>query len=107
MQISGLENLVREADYNRRKLWPCRVLVVDDDELVRASLSTLLRARQFEVESAASGKDALGITAAIPCQILLTDWQMPDMDGLSRLARQPAVRRQSRDRRGGIQPNHH
>jgi CheY-like chemotaxis protein len=49
----------------------------------------------------------LGITAAIPCQILLTDWQMPDMDGLSRLARQPAVRRQSCDRRGGIQPNHH
>jgi two-component system cell cycle response regulator len=91
MQISGLENVVQDAgsvaltvpDYHSRQLWRCRVLVVDDDELVRASVVTLLRARQFDVESAASGKDALRIMAATPCQILLTDWQMPDMDGLS------------------------
>jgi diguanylate cyclase (GGDEF)-like protein len=57
--------------------------VVDDDALVRARLATLLRASQFDVESAASGEDALRIMAATPCQVLLTDWQMPDMDGLS------------------------
>jgi two-component system, cell cycle response regulator len=91
MQISGLENFVQDAgsaslavpDYQPRQWPPCRVLVVDDDEIVRAGLSTLLRSRQFDVESAASGRDALRIMAATPCQILLTDWQMPDMDGLS------------------------
>jgi two-component system, cell cycle response regulator len=91
MQISGLENAVRQAGsvslaepvHGFRPLWPCRVLVVDDDEIVRASLSTLLRARQFDVELAVSGNDALRVMAATPCQILLTDWQMPDMDGLS------------------------
>jgi diguanylate cyclase (GGDEF)-like protein len=57
--------------------------VVDDDPLVRARLATLLRASQFDVESAASGEDALRIMAATQCQVLLTDWQMPDMDGLS------------------------
>ncbi len=61
----------------------CRVLVVDDDELVRARLTALLRNAKFEVESAANGADALRILASRHCQILLTDWQMPDMDGLS------------------------
>jgi two-component system, cell cycle response regulator len=61
----------------------CRVLVVDDDDLVRARLTALLRMAEYEVESAASGEDALRIMSAQHCRILLTDWQMPDMDGLS------------------------
>ena len=62
---------------------PCRVLIVDDDDLMRARLSALLRMAEFDVESAASGEEALRILSAEHCQILLTDWQMPDMDGLS------------------------
>src|ERR1700760_4744524 len=62
---------------------PCRVLVVDDDDLVRARITALLRSAEFEVESACSGEDALRIMAARHCQVVLTDWQMPDMDGLS------------------------
>ena len=62
---------------------PCRVLVVDDDDLVRARLTALLRTADFDVEAACSGEDALRIMAARHCQVLLTDWQMPDMDGLS------------------------
>jgi two-component system cell cycle response regulator len=62
---------------------PCRVLVVDDDDLVRTRLANLLRASQFEVEVAASGDEALRIMNQRPCQVLLTDWQMPDMDGLA------------------------
>src|ERR1700730_15957006 len=62
---------------------PCRVLVVDDDDLVRARLTALLRTAEFEVESAACGEEALRMLAARPCQIVLTDWQMPDMDGLT------------------------
>jgi diguanylate cyclase (GGDEF)-like protein len=61
----------------------CRVLVVDDDDLVRARLTALLRNADFDVESAGSGEDALRIMAQRQCQVLLTDWQMPDMDGLS------------------------
>jgi DNA-binding response OmpR family regulator len=90
MQISGLENVLQNASdaspIAQDDLLvprPCRVLVVDDDELVRASLTRVLRAREFDVEAAASGEDALRIMAATPCRILLTDWQMPDMDGLS------------------------
>ncbi len=62
---------------------PCRLLVVDDDDLARARLAALLRAAQFDVEVAASGDEALHIMNERPCQVLLTDWQMPDMDGLA------------------------
>jgi two-component system cell cycle response regulator len=62
---------------------PCRVLLVDDDDLVRTRLANLLRASQFEVDVAASGNEALRIMNQRPCQVLLTDWQMPDMDGLA------------------------
>ncbi len=68
---------------------PCRVLIVDDDDLVRARLAALLRVSGFEVEIAASGEEALSIMNKRHCQVLLTDWQMPHMDGLDlcRIAR--------------------
>lgn len=62
---------------------PCRVLVVDDDPLVRARLSILLNAFQYQVEVAATGEEALRIMDGAHCHIVLTDWQMPDMDGLA------------------------
>jgi two-component system cell cycle response regulator len=61
---------------------PCRVLVCDDDNLVCARLAALLRASSFDVKVASSGEQALSIMNSQPCQVLLTDWQMPDMDGL-------------------------
>jgi diguanylate cyclase (GGDEF)-like protein len=62
---------------------PCRVLIVDDDELVRARLAALLKIANFHVEIAGSGEDALRVMRESPCQIVLTDWQMPDMDGIA------------------------
>ena len=59
----------------------CRVLVVDDDALVRSRLSALLSS-QYEVEVAATAEEALRILDAMHCQIILTDWKMPGMDGL-------------------------
>jgi DNA-binding response OmpR family regulator len=58
------------------------VLVVDDDEIVRASLMSLLKRSGYDVACAASGEEALRMLDAASYQVLLTDWQMPDMDGL-------------------------
>jgi diguanylate cyclase (GGDEF)-like protein len=57
--------------------------VVDDDALVRARLAALLNASLYDVEIATSGEEALRILDATHCHIVLTDWQMPDMDGLT------------------------
>jgi two-component system, cell cycle response regulator len=62
---------------------PCRVLLVDDDEFVRSHISVVLRTGGYEVYTATSGDEALRILDAKPCHIVLTDWQMPDMDGLA------------------------
>ena len=61
----------------------CRILVVDDDAMVRTRLAALLNASHYLVEEAATGEEALHILDATHCDIVLTDWQMPDMDGLA------------------------
>jgi two-component system, cell cycle response regulator len=83
LEISNMD--LNDTILTRRleSLNPCRVLVVDDDDLVRARLSALLRMSQFDVETAGSGEEALRIMNSVPHQILLTDWQMPEMDGLA------------------------
>jgi CheY-like chemotaxis protein len=58
------------------------VLVVDDDEIVRASLMGLLKRSGYDVACAASGEEALQMLGVAGYQVLLTDWQMPNMDGL-------------------------
>jgi diguanylate cyclase (GGDEF)-like protein len=70
----------------------CRVLVVDDDILVRARLSALLSASKYDVLMAATGQEALEVLDATHCHVVLTDWQMPIMDGLA-LCRRIRLRR--------------
>ena len=58
-----------------------RLLVVDDFELNRDMLSRRLRSRGFEVYCADGGRDALAKIAQYPCDLVLLDIMMPDMDG--------------------------
>jgi diguanylate cyclase (GGDEF)-like protein len=63
---------------------PCRVLIVDDDPHVVLRISSLLGSgKNYEILTAATGEEALRILDTQPCQIVLTDWHMPDMDGLA------------------------
>ncbi len=65
-----------------------RILLVDDDDLVRASLAALLRSMDHQVEVAAGGVEALerlGEGLAVDCVIL--DLAMPGMDGEETLRR--------------------
>jgi two-component system, cell cycle response regulator len=85
--LSAAANAMTDADdttVSRRmqQPWRCRVLVVDDDELVRARLAALLNLGGYDVLTAGSGEEALRTLSTTDCQIVLTDWQMPQMDGL-------------------------
>lgn len=62
---------------------PTTVLLIDDDPAVCRSLSRLLRSCGFQVLSASSGRQALGLVAAYGDQIsiVLSDVQMPGLDG--------------------------
>jgi two-component system cell cycle response regulator len=59
-----------------------KVLIVDDDPLTREHLSLLVQAAGYEVVTAESGRDALFSLHRDYCPIVVSDWQMPDMDGL-------------------------
>jgi two-component system, cell cycle response regulator len=61
---------------------PCCVLIVDDDELIISRLSSLLEGSGYQVCTARSGEDAMRVLHATACQIVITDWHMPDMNGL-------------------------
>jgi two-component system response regulator (stage 0 sporulation protein F) len=58
------------------------VLVVDDEPEVRMVLELVLRAEGFEVESAASGQEALMRVRAETFDVLVLDLAMPGLTGL-------------------------
>jgi two-component system OmpR family response regulator len=57
-----------------------RILIVDDEEPIRELLTTALRFTGYQVESAASGLEALRAVANAPDLIVL-DVTLPDLDG--------------------------
>lgn len=68
------------------------ILLVDDDPLVRETMGWLLTDAGHEVHEAADGVDALAhLVSAGPVDLLITDINMPRMDGLA-LAREAKAR---------------
>ncbi len=60
---------------------PQLALVVDDSMLIRHTVCRFLEERGFAVESATNGVDALEVLKAIAPDFIVTDLQMPKMDG--------------------------
>lgn len=59
-----------------------RVLVVDDERLVRVHLRRALESHGYEVTEAASGVDALAALAQDVPSVVLLDVTMPDISGI-------------------------
>jgi len=60
-----------------------RVMTVDDSATVRQVLNMTLEGAGYEVVEAVDGKDALVKLAEGQVDILVTDLNMPNMDGIS------------------------
>ena len=58
------------------------ILVVDDEPNYLIVLSELLRDEGFEVFTAPSGNDGLGVLGEVDLDLIITDMQMPGIDGL-------------------------
>ncbi|MFS0884434.1 response regulator [Aeromicrobium sp. 179-A 4D2 NHS] len=63
------------------------VLVVDDDPAILRTLGINLRARDYEVETAADGRSALQIVHERMPDVVLLDLGLPDIDGVALLKR--------------------
>jgi sigma-B regulation protein RsbU (phosphoserine phosphatase) len=59
-----------------------RILVADDDRLNREILARQLAVLDYEVVSCADGREAWETIASNDISIVVTDWVMPEMDGI-------------------------
>ena len=75
---------------------PKRILIVDDDPDVHRLLLVALEAPDRQIDSAYDGLDGLARIEATPYDLVLTDVNMPSLDGLALLERarrsQPATK---------------
>ena len=62
--------------------YPLQVLVVDDDAATRRLLEAMLKSAGHHVVLAQNGVEAIRQLKQQPAQLLLTDWVMPEMDGI-------------------------
>lgn len=62
-----------------------RIMIVDDEMIVRKSLWTWFKKYGHEVDTAASGPEALEKLEQKPFQVMFVDIKMPGMDGLELL----------------------
>lgn len=60
-----------------------KILVVDDEEVVRLSHIRTLASMHCNVEVVKSGVEALGVMEQRPADVVLLDLRMPGMDGMA------------------------
>jgi len=59
-----------------------KLLVIDDDNLVRAALTDMLQTAGFEVVTASNGRLGLELLDTTPVDAIITDILMPEQEGL-------------------------
>jgi DNA-binding NtrC family response regulator len=62
-----------------------RILIVDDEEVLRDVLETLLRREDFDILLAASGEEALSILDAEEVDLVILDIMLPGISGIDTL----------------------
>jgi DNA-binding NtrC family response regulator len=70
---------------------PARILVVDDEKLIRWHVTERLQRNGFEVVSVESGEEALEQVAKLPPDVMLLDVRLPGIDGVVTLQRALAL----------------
>lgn len=60
---------------------PRRILVVEDDKVIRSTLVDVLELEGYEARSAGDGEQALGVLADWKPDLIVLDLMMPRMDG--------------------------
>ena len=60
-----------------------RILLVDDEPTQRLIMARLLKRAGYEVEMASNGREALAKLEQGDFPLMITDWEMPEMDGIA------------------------
>lgn len=63
-----------------------RVMVIDDDPLVRETIRNILAMKKIEVVEACDGEEGLEIFARTPVPVVITDLLMPGKEGIETIS---------------------
>jgi len=75
------DTVEQETDKAQEKAQPYTVLIVDDEPNVANALKRVFRQENYRVLTAQNGKDALEILTRENCQLMISDYMMPVMNG--------------------------
>jgi DNA-binding NtrC family response regulator len=92
MILASLDSPVETHPPFRLTTTTTTLLLVDDDDIVRQLLKTILERAGYSVLSAVDGPQAIQIAGSATFDMLITDFQMPNMNGFT-LAEQITSRR--------------
>ncbi len=73
-----------------------KVLIVEDDVICREAMERLLQGYGYETCSCSSGQEAITLLKRQKFDILITDLQMPEMDGLELVSKAQSLDGQMR-----------
>jgi CheY-like chemotaxis protein len=59
-----------------------RILIVDDEKAVRTAMVMALDSINYQIDAAENGIQAIGYLDKISYDLIITDYSMPEMDGL-------------------------
>ncbi len=62
-----------------------RILVIDDEQMMRETLNAMLQSGGHRVVEAVNGRDGLAKMRAEPADLVITDIIMPEMEGVEAL----------------------
>jgi len=80
---SQLAMVVRKVlDQQKKEKTTVRILLIDDDDLVRSVMKQTLEREGFEVLEASNGNEGLMIFKNEPTDLIITDLLMPEKDGM-------------------------
>jgi two-component system response regulator AtoC len=68
-----------------------KLLIVDDEESIRANLKRYFSRKSMDVLTASTGGEAVGICGSSMVDVVLLDLRLPDMDGLEVLGQIKAI----------------
>ena len=89
LRVRGREAGARRGKAGRRV--SARILVIDDEDELRRSVGKILARMGHEVESAANATQGLDLVARTRFELILTDFRLPDLDGIEVLTRARAL----------------
>jgi cyclic di-GMP phosphodiesterase len=59
-----------------------QILIVDDNDVALEALRHTLQGEGYEITVAHNGREALDIVSSGACHLVISDWMMPEIDGL-------------------------